>query len=105
MSKTIRAVAIGMCVIAAVLGAASYVLNRVAYGIPAFFVWKAMSGLARGGGYAELNGVRLYYQTYGRGPPVLVLHGGLGFIETMHYQIRALARDHLVVAPDSRAHG
>jgi pimeloyl-ACP methyl ester carboxylesterase len=35
---------------------------------------------------------------------VLVLHGGAGFIEVMHYQIRALAANRFVVAR-SRAHG
>jgi pimeloyl-ACP methyl ester carboxylesterase len=34
-----------------------------------------------------------------------VLHGGTAFLETMHYQIEALAKDRLVVAPDSRGHG
>ncbi|HWS96507.1 MAG TPA: alpha/beta fold hydrolase, partial [Candidatus Methylomirabilis sp.] len=48
---------------------------------------------------------RTYYETYGIGPPVLVLNGGLGSIEDMHYQIRALATTRLVIAPDSRAHG
>jgi pimeloyl-ACP methyl ester carboxylesterase len=36
---------------------------------------------------------------------VLVLHGGFGFIESMHYQISALAANRFVIAPDSRAHG
>ena len=36
---------------------------------------------------------------------MLVLHGGTGFIETMHYQISTLAANHFVIAPDSRAHG
>lgn len=36
---------------------------------------------------------------------MLVLHGGTGFIESMHYQIGDLASDHLVIAPDSRGHG
>jgi pimeloyl-ACP methyl ester carboxylesterase len=33
------------------------------------------------------------------------LHGGLGSIEGMSYQIRALARSHFVVAADSRGNG
>ncbi len=36
---------------------------------------------------------------------MLVLHGGLAALETMHYQISDLAADHLVIAPDSRGHG
>jgi len=49
--------------------------------------------------------VSIYYETYGAGPPVLVLHGGLGTVESMSYQIRALAASHFVVAADSRGHG
>jgi pimeloyl-ACP methyl ester carboxylesterase len=63
------------------------------------------SGKARAGHYANVNGVSIYYETYGAGQPVLVLHGGLGSIEGMSYQIRALAKAHLVVAADSRGQG
>lgn len=84
-----------------------YALNRSASGIPAFYVWKTFSSAAHGGERAEVNGISLYYETFGErdAPPVLVLHGGTGFIESMHYQISALAPAHFVVAPDSRAHG
>ena len=51
--------------------------------------------------------MRLHYTTIGdpSGQPVLVLHGGTAISETMHNQITALAPHHLVIAPDSRAHG
>jgi pimeloyl-ACP methyl ester carboxylesterase len=55
--------------------------------------------------YTTLDGARIYYETTGNGRPVLVLHGGLGSIENMGRQIRALARSHFVIAPDSRGHG
>jgi pimeloyl-ACP methyl ester carboxylesterase len=58
-----------------------------------------------GGKYLNINDVRIYYETYGAGTPVLVLHGGLGSIEGMSHQIRALANYHFVVAADSRGHG
>jgi pimeloyl-ACP methyl ester carboxylesterase len=74
------------------------------FGIPRFNSRKADAGL-RAVHTAEIDGVRIYYETYGAGPPVLVLHGGTAYLETMHHQIEALAKDHLVIAPDSRAHG
>src|SRR4051812_23880432 len=86
------------------LGAGFYHVNESAIGLPAFYIWKAVSGKANGGHYAEVNGIRLYYETYGAGSPVLVLHGGTAFIESVHYQIGDLADDHLVIAPDSRGH-
>jgi pimeloyl-ACP methyl ester carboxylesterase len=89
----------------AMLGAALCIINDATAGKPAFYIWKLFSGKAHGGKYVNINNVRIYYETYGAGPPVLVLHGGLGSIEDMRYQIRALAANHLVVAVDSRGHG
>ena len=71
----------------------------------AFYVWKFGAGKTHGGQYFNSNDVSIYYETYGAGPPVLVLHGGLGSIEGMSYQIRALAKSHFVIAADSRGHG
>ena len=53
----------------------------------------------------NINDVCIYYETYGAGTPVLVLHGGLASIESMSHQIRALANSHFVIAADSRGHG
>lgn len=74
------------------------------FGISDFIAQKAARG-GHGGQTAEINGVAIYYETYGAGPPVLVLHGGTAYLETMHYQIEALAKSRLVIAPDSRGHG
>lgn len=97
----------GIAALLVLAGLGFWVVNRSASGIPAFYVWKSFSSAAHGGERAELNGISLYYETFGdpEAPPVLVLHGGTGFIESMHYQISALAPAHFVVAPDSRAHG
>jgi pimeloyl-ACP methyl ester carboxylesterase len=52
-----------------------------------------------------VNGVSIYYETYGDGRPVLVLHGATAFLETTHNQIRGLVPGHRVIAVDSRAQG
>lgn len=97
----------GVALLVVLAGAWFWFLNASSAGIPAFYVWKLFSGEANGGERAAIDGIDLYYETYGErdAPPVLVLHGGLGFIESMHYQISALAPSHFVVAPDSRGHG
>src|SRR5262249_17832363 len=74
-------------------------------GLLGYWAWKALSGRSHGGRCAALGDVRLYYETFGAGPPVLVLHGGGGGGTSMRRQIMALAADHLVIAPDSRGHG
>jgi pimeloyl-ACP methyl ester carboxylesterase len=57
------------------------------------------------GEYAEINGLNLYYETHGSGPPMILLHGGLMSGETFGPVIGALAADHLVVLPDLQGHG
>ena len=79
--------------------------DRANSGAPGFYVWKTLSGQGHGGRRANIDGVSIYYETFGKGPPVLILHGGKGVQESMRYQIAALAIDHLVIAPDSRGHG
>lgn len=92
-------------ILAVALIAGVYAVNRFAFGIPAFLFWRATSGELRGRHRADVNGISIYYETYGDGPPVLVLHGATAFLESMGYQIRGLADDHRVVAVDSRAQG
>src|SRR5262249_50412490 len=100
-----KRVLLGLAVAILLAGGGFYAFNRSAFGIPAFYLWKAGSSAAHGGRYAEINAVRIYYETFGAGSPVLMLHGGTAFHESMHYQIRALAPSHFVIAPDSRGHG
>jgi pimeloyl-ACP methyl ester carboxylesterase len=70
-----------------------------------FYLWKVYSGKAHGGQHIRVDDVSIFCETFGAGPPVLVLHGGLGYIEDMSFQIMALAKSHFVIAVDSRGHG
>ncbi|HUO87970.1 MAG TPA: alpha/beta fold hydrolase [Rhizomicrobium sp.] len=80
-------------------------IDRSNFGIPRFYVWRSLSGQFHGSHHANINGISLYYETYGSGPPVLVLHGAGAFLETMHYFITALSPTHTVIAVDSRGQG
>lgn len=57
------------------------------------------------GAYAKVNGVNLYYEIYGNGLPVLLLHGNDQSIAAMSGQIEALSQHYRVIAVDSRGHG
>src|SRR5881409_1785324 len=57
------------------------------------------------GQYAEVNGLKLYYETHGAGRPLILLHGGLGSGEMFGPTIPALAEHHQVVVPDLQGHG
>ena len=56
--------------------------------------------------YVDVNGVHLYFQEYGLGPPLVLLHGGLLTIElSFGAIIPALAEHHRVVAIELQGHG
>jgi pimeloyl-ACP methyl ester carboxylesterase len=57
------------------------------------------------GATVTLNGDRFYYETYGRGPPVLLIHGNGGSIVSFEAQIADFSRRHEVIAMDSRGQG
>ena len=56
-------------------------------------------------GYADVNGIEMFYQVFGSGEPVLLIHGGLGHGDLWSSQVADLAKDHKVIVPDSRGHG
>ena len=56
-------------------------------------------------GYAPVNGIKIWYATFGRGEPVLLLHGGLANSNYWGNQVPALAKSYRVVVMDSRGHG
>lgn len=56
-------------------------------------------------GMAPVNGIEMYYATYGAGDPVLLIHGGLGHADIWAAQVADLMKDHLVIVADSRGHG
>jgi pimeloyl-ACP methyl ester carboxylesterase len=57
-------------------------------------------------GYVEHDGARIWYAAYGSGPPVILLHGGLGHSGNWGYQIPALlSSGYRAVLIDSRGHG
>ncbi len=88
-----------------VIGAGFVALDRATFGIPSFLIWRATSGEFRGAHRANVNGVSIYYEVYGSGPPVFALHGAGAFLETMHYFISGLSPTHTVYAIDSRGQG
>ena len=55
--------------------------------------------------YAALRGIRMYYETQGRGSPLLLLHGGAGNGMQFEKQRLAFAAHHLLIVPDCRAQG
>ncbi len=57
------------------------------------------------GGYFQHDGVKLYYEVYGDGPPLLLIHGNGANIWSMKNQIAFFSEHYRVIAMDSRDHG
>jgi pimeloyl-ACP methyl ester carboxylesterase len=57
------------------------------------------------GYYMKLRGIRMYYEMYGQGEPLLFIHGNGGSIQAFTYNIPDFAKHYKVIAVDSRAHG
>jgi len=57
------------------------------------------------GKYANVNDIKVYYEVYGAGEPLLLLHGNSGSIGNFLYQIPDLSKKYKVIAVDSRAQG
>lgn len=56
-------------------------------------------------GYAPVNGIKIWYAAFGRGEPVILLHGGLANADYWGHQVRALEGHYRVIVMDSRGHG
>ncbi|MGC4057088.1 MAG: alpha/beta hydrolase [Chitinophagaceae bacterium] len=57
-------------------------------------------------GYAPVNGINMYYEIYGAGEPLVLVHGGGSTIETSFERvIPAFARNRKVIALELQAHG
>lgn len=53
----------------------------------------------------QVNGVTLAWATWGKGPPLVLLHGGAGHGDQWAFQLPALAQHFTVLTVDARGHG
>ena len=56
-------------------------------------------------GHVEANGVNYYYEIYGKGEPLLLLHGGLGSTTMFEPALPTFAATREVIAVDLQGHG
>jgi len=64
-----------------------------------------MSSTAATSGLTAVNGVKLAYQIYGSGTPLVLLHGAFGSVEMFGPNIAALAAGRSVIGVDLQSHG
>jgi pimeloyl-ACP methyl ester carboxylesterase len=56
-------------------------------------------------GYASVNGIQMFYDVYGKGDPILLIHIGMGHADQWAGEIPTLSQRHTVIVADSRGHG
>src|SRR3954471_14409817 len=59
----------------------------------------------KAGKYVKTRGFNMYYETYGTGTPLLIIHGNGGSINNFTYQIPYFSKNYKVILADSRAQG
>jgi len=57
------------------------------------------------GQYAEVNGLKMYYEVHGTGKPLLLLHGAFGTVESWTPFLPALTKGHKVIVVEMQGHG
>ena len=58
------------------------------------------------GNYAEVNGLKMYYEIHGQGKPLVLLHGAFNTINLAFGQlIPELSKNHKVIAVELQGHG
>jgi pimeloyl-ACP methyl ester carboxylesterase len=60
----------------------------------------------KAGHYVNAGDATIYYEVYGKGKPIVILHGGIfGSTYEMHQFIDSLSRSYQVIAVSTRGHG
>lgn len=59
----------------------------------------------KAGHYANVNGIQMYYEIYGKGQPLLLIHGNGGSIKSSANQIPFFSKHYKVIVADSRGQG
>ncbi len=57
------------------------------------------------GHWLQTRGFKMYYETYGQGEPLLIIHGNGGSINNFLYQIPYFSKEYKVILADSRSQG
>jgi len=75
--------------------------NILVFVIALFF----FNTFAQDGKYVETNGVKIYYEEYGNGEPLLLIHGFMLSHKEWKPWIEILSKNYKVITPDLRGHG
>jgi pimeloyl-ACP methyl ester carboxylesterase len=57
------------------------------------------------GSYAQVNGLKMYYESHGDGTPLLLLQGAFGTAESWSTVLPTLSKSHQVIVVELQGHG
>ena len=80
-------------------------LTRVAVASALSTVPAGVSPADGPGRYASVNGLKMYYEVHGAGPPLVLLHGAFLTVDAWGKLLPELARSRQVIAPELQGHG
>ena len=66
---------------------------------------KTIYGNSKAGKYLNTRGFKMYYEMYGTGKPLLIIHGNGGSIKDFSNQVPYFSKEYKVILADSRAQG
>jgi pimeloyl-ACP methyl ester carboxylesterase len=66
---------------------------------------KTNYGKNKKGTFTDVGDAKIYYEIYGKGAPLLLLHGNNGSIADFYQQIPAFSKNYQVIALDTRGQG
>ncbi len=71
-----------------------------------FIVMNTIHVNAQNGKYAEVNGLHMYYEEYGKGSPLVLIHGAASTVQTSYGRlIPELSKTHRIIGVELQAHG
>ncbi|HYG14730.1 MAG TPA: alpha/beta hydrolase, partial [Bacteroidia bacterium] len=56
-------------------------------------------------GYSDVNGIKMYYEIYGQGKPLVLIHGGGSTIQTTFGRVLPLFSGRQLICVELQAHG
>jgi len=61
---------------------------------------------AQNGKYARVNGLHMYFEEYGKGSPLVLIHGAASTVQTSYGRlIPELSKTHRIIGVELQAHG
>jgi pimeloyl-ACP methyl ester carboxylesterase len=64
-----------------------------------------INGTSQTGKFVNANGIKLYYESFGRGSSLIFLHGSMGTGKAWKPYVPILSNDFNIILPDVRGHG